>query len=53
MRRLRTVDSIMYYQDLVRDRFEIFISKNRLFLSEKDKEILTLIKDKFSVILKV
>ena len=53
MRRLRTVDSIMYYQDLVRDRFEIFMSKNRLFLSEKDKEILTLIKDKFSVILEL
>jgi len=47
VRSLKTANKIFYYGELIKNRFEKFISKNELFLTKEDKEIFTKIYENF------
>jgi len=47
---LKTANKIYYYSELIRNRFDKFIKKNNLFLTVKEKNILTNIYNSFDKI---
>ena len=50
MKDLKTINNINYYKDLVEERFDIFINRNSLLFTEKEKNILVTIKNHYKKI---
>ena len=51
MKKLKKINDIKYYKDLINDRFDIFINKNKKILSNEEINILTNIYNNFDNIL--
>ena len=50
MKQLKTINNINCYKDLIEDRFNIFIERNNLLFTEKEKTILITIKNNYKKI---
>lgn len=51
MKPLKTVKDITHYKNLVEERFDLFLEKNKLFLTEKNVKIMKNINNNFDKIL--
>ena len=52
MTNLKMINEIHYYGDLIKDRFDSFLKKNNLILSEKEINLMSNIRKNFSIISK-
>lgn len=50
IKNLKKIDEINYYKELIDERFDTFIKKNKLFLSKKEENIVINIKNNFEKI---
>ena len=50
IKKLKKINEIYYYKELIEDRFDIFIEKNKLFLTSKEENILINIKNNYGKI---
>jgi HAD superfamily hydrolase (TIGR01509 family) len=50
MKNLKTINNINYYKNLVDERFDIFMNKNNLLFTQKEKNIILTIKNNYGKI---